>query len=105
MTKNLPPGFRLRLCTDESDAKQIHDFVLELAEFSGERDSVKTTPETFRQDGFRKSDPDFIAAFAEHLDKETWVPVGLALWYNTYSTWKGCTAYLEDCKLKFFYGL
>lgn len=101
MTNNLPTGYRLRLCTDESDAKQIYEFVLELAKFSGKPDSVLTTPETLCEDGFKKSPPNFKAAFAEHVDKESWNPVGLVLWYNSYSTWKGRTVFLEDCKLKF----
>ena len=105
MTNNLPTGYRLRLCTDESDAKQIYDFIVELAKFSGKIDSVMTTAESLCEDGFKKSNPSFNAAFAEHFDKESWNAVGFALWYNSYSTWKGRTVFLEDCKLKFIHNL
>jgi GNAT superfamily N-acetyltransferase len=105
-----------------ADVRAAHDFVHELAVFEREPDAVKTTPETFLRDGFgpaqqfhivfleepRNGAGDGIGASAiadasdgagAAADASPWadhVPIGMALFHATYSTWAGRTIYVED---------
>jgi GNAT superfamily N-acetyltransferase len=69
------------------------DLIRELAEFEKAPDEVDTSVATMERDGFgdRPVFEFFIAE--EKADKK---PVGLALYYYSYSTWKGKCLYLED---------
>ncbi|PCD04835.1 GNAT family N-acetyltransferase [Sphingomonas spermidinifaciens] len=75
-----------------SDAALIHRFVTELAAFEREPDAVEATPESFTEALFA-SPPAAEAVIAE-VEGE---PVGFALWFHNFSTWKGKRGlYLED---------
>lgn len=75
-----------------SDAALIHRFVSELAAFEREPDAVEATPDSFAQ-ALSASPPAAEAVIAE-IDGE---PVGVALWFHNFSTWKGRRGlYLED---------
>lgn len=100
MNQKLPTGYRIRHCTKESDAKYIHEFVVELAQCAGKGEFVETTPETFLRDGLQTSNPLFKAAFAEYFDNNIWIPVGFALWFHRFNSCKGRTADLDDCRFK-----
>jgi GNAT superfamily N-acetyltransferase len=68
----------------EADSSVIMRFVRELAEFEREPQSVKSSEEDLRRDGWGET-PMFEALIAE-LDGEA---VGFALTSRTYSTWEG----------------
>nr|WP_257792960.1 GNAT family N-acetyltransferase [Azospirillum argentinense] len=68
----------------EADCPTILRFVRELAEFENEPHAVKASEADFRRDGWGER-PVFEALIAE-LDGK---PVGFALCFRNYSTWKG----------------
>lgn len=75
-----------------ADAELIHRFVVELATYEREPDAVVATPESFRSQ-LSEPRPPFECLIAE-LDGE---PVGFALFFHNYSTWRGRAGmYLED---------
>ncbi len=77
---------------EAEDAGAILDLIHALAEYEKEPDSVECTREDILRDGFGER-PIFECILAEvnHL------PVGLALYYFNWSTWRGApTLYLED---------
>lgn len=81
----------IRPATPE-DAETIHRFVVELATYEREPDAVEATPETFREQ-LRSARPPFECVIAEWSSR----PVGFALFFHNYSTWKGRPGlYLED---------
>lgn len=100
-------GYRLRPCSDPSDAEAIHAMVFELATFENQPQALTQTVEDYKRDGFETQPPLFHAALAEHGQRDTWTPVGVAVWYFAYSTWTGKTFFLEDCtshqNLSFFF--
>tara|TARA_B100000508_G_scaffold141092_1_gene146472 strand:- start:144569 stop:145024 length:456 start_codon:yes stop_codon:yes gene_type:complete len=72
------------------DERAIMDLVQELAEYEKEPDAVINTPEQLKFDLFE--DP-----ICECLVVEMDGAVrGMALYYTSYSTWKGRCLYLED---------
>lgn len=74
------------------DEAAILDMVVALAVYEREPDAVKATEESLRATLFGEQ-PQVFAHIAE-FDGE---PVGLALWFLTYSTWTGRPSlYLED---------
>lgn len=75
-----------------SDAEDIHRFVVELAIYEREPDAVEVTPEILR-DQLASERPPFECLIAEDAGE----PVGMALFFPTYSTWRGRSGiHLED---------
>ena len=81
---------KLRTARPE-DMKQVMDLIRELADFEKQPDEVTIDAETLVKDGFG-SDPAFHVIVAEAED----TLVGMALFYERYSTWKGRALHLED---------
>lgn len=76
------------------DEVGIHGLIRELAEYERAPDSVINTVESLRRDLF--TDPiceAFVATSEESI-------VGFALYYVSYSTWRGRCIYLEDLYVK-----
>lgn len=73
------------------DLDSVHQLIQELAEFEREPDAVETTVDSMQEDGFgdRSVFQFFVAEDQEKI-------VGLALYFYSYSTWKGKCLYLED---------
>ncbi|MEV8514038.1 GNAT family N-acetyltransferase [Dactylosporangium sp. NPDC051484] len=66
--------------------------VYELAEFERARDECHLTPDQLTAALFGPSPAVFC-----HVAEDTGTPVGMALWFLTYSTWEGVHGiYLED---------
>lgn len=77
------------------DAKKGDEFALieliqGLATYEKEPDAVVNTPENLAVDLFEKK---ICEAIVVELDSKV---VGFALYYTSYSTWKGACVYLED---------
>lgn len=75
----------------EEDVEGIFRLIQVLAEYEHALEEVETSPEQLKNDGFGKS-PLFQTLVAEE-DGEI---IGFALYFFTYSTWKGKCLYLED---------
>lgn len=75
----------------EKDAQAVLDLITELAVFEKEPDAVEITTDDLLRDGFSKN-PKFKLFVAE----ENSSVIGIALFYERYSTWKGKTIHLED---------
>ncbi|APA91838.1 GNAT family N-acetyltransferase [Myroides odoratimimus] len=73
------------------DMPNVLALIQELATFEKEPDAVVVTAEDLIRDGFG-ANPLFNVIVAE-LDTKI---IGMALFYNRYSTWKGKTIHLED---------
>jgi GNAT superfamily N-acetyltransferase len=74
------------------DATTIYRFIKELAVYEREPDAVKVVPETLAAQ-MRQKTPPFEALIAE----EEGVPIGFALFFHSYSTWRGRRGlHLED---------
>lgn len=74
----------------KADIPSIHRLVYELAEYEKAADQMTASIETYEMDfdaGW------FETLVAETDKKET---IGIALYYKTYSTWRGRMVYLED---------
>jgi GNAT superfamily N-acetyltransferase len=83
--------FSIRPATPE-DAHHIHRFITELAIYEKEPDAVEVTPEELAQQ-LSSSPPPFECVLA-CIDGQ---PIGFALFFHSYSTWKGRRGlYLED---------
>jgi GNAT superfamily N-acetyltransferase len=77
----------------QEDLPQALQLIQELAEFEREPQEVEITVEELEKDGFgEKPVYDFFVA----EDTEQGKVVGLALYFYSYSTWKGKCIYLED---------
>ncbi|MDX8552174.1 GNAT family N-acetyltransferase [Tenacibaculum sp. 1B UA] len=76
---------------EQEDAQAILDLIVELAVFEKEPDAVKITVEDIVKDGFSEK-PKFKTFVAEEDTKI----IGMALFYERYSTWKGKAIHLED---------
>jgi GNAT superfamily N-acetyltransferase len=75
----------------KQDVKAVLDLITELAVFEKEPDAVEITAEDLLKDGF-SDNPKFKLFVAE----ENAVVIGIALFYERYSTWKGKSIHLED---------
>jgi GNAT superfamily N-acetyltransferase len=75
----------------QEDCAQMLDLIRELAEYEKALNEVTVTLDDFTQDGFGAS-PVWGAFVAEYEGKI----VGISLYYDRYSTWKGRRLYLED---------
>ena len=75
----------------KQDVKAVLDLIIELAVFEKEPDAVEITVEDLLKDGF-SDNPKFKLFVAE----ENAVVIGIALFYERYSTWKGKSIHLED---------
>ena len=74
------------------DAPTLFRFIVELAEYEREPDAVKVVTETLEAQ-MREDAPPFEALIAE----EEGEPIGFALFFHSYSTWRGRRGlYLED---------
>ncbi len=82
--------FKIRL-GQEKDMQAVLDLITELAVFEKEPDAVEITVEDLINDGF-STDPKFKIYVAEQEN----AIIGIALFYERYSTWKGRTIHLED---------
>lgn len=73
------------------DVQAILDLIIELAIFEKEPNAVEITLEDLLKDGFSEN-PKFQLFVAEQEN----TIIGMALFYERYSTWKGKTIHLED---------
>ncbi len=83
-------AFTIRKGTPE-DAAAIHRLIVELAVYERAEQEVTTTVDQLREDGF--GEDAIYRLFVAEIEGEV---VGMALWYEKYSTWKGRCGFLED---------
>jgi GNAT superfamily N-acetyltransferase len=84
-------GLSIRFATAQ-DAEVIVGFVRGLAQYEREPEAVEVTPEILRAQ-MESDDPPFECLLAE----EDGAPVGFALFFRNYSTWRGRPGlFLED---------
>lgn len=76
---------------EPGDETAIHELIRALADYERAPDEVVNTPEQLYIDLFRDKVCD---AFVVESDEQK--VVGFALYYTSYSTWKGRCLYLED---------
>ena len=88
--KHIPMKFTIREGKKE-DMSSVLDLINELAIFEKEPDAVEITVNDLINDGFSEH-PKFKIFVAEEENKI----IGIALFYERYSTWKGKTIHLED---------
>lgn len=74
----------------EGDEVIIHQLISQLAEYERAPNEVTNTPEALREHLFDEKICEAIV-----IENETEI-VGFALFYTSYSTWKGKCLYLED---------
>jgi GNAT superfamily N-acetyltransferase len=84
------PAFSIRKGMSE-DAAAVHQLIVELAIYERAEQEVTTTVDQLREDGF--GDDAIYRLFVAEVEGEV---VGMALWYEKYSTWKGRCGFLED---------
>jgi len=77
---------------EKKDVTSILNLIIELAVFEKEPDAVKITTEDLLRDGFSEN-PKFKTFVAEEKDGTI---IGMTLFYERYSTWKGKAIHLED---------
>lgn len=75
----------------QEDCASMLELIKELAEYEKALHEVTVTLDEFTADGFGKSP--VWGAFVAELNGEI---VGISLYYDRYSTWKGRRLYLED---------
>ncbi|MGP4046403.1 GNAT family N-acetyltransferase [Streptomyces sp. 2A115] len=76
-----------------ADVPVIHSMVRELAEYEKAAEEARATEEQLREALFGERP----AAFAHIAEDGEGVPVGFALWFLNFSTWRGVHGiYLED---------
>ena len=83
-------NFNIRL-GEKKDMPSVLDLIIELAVFEKEPDAVEITLSDLVRDGF--SEKSMFKVFVAEQDNEI---IGIALFYERYSTWKGRTIHLED---------
>lgn len=76
---------------EETDLTAVHQLIQELAEYEKAPDEVTLSVDQLKQD-FQEARPAIFILVAETAEEI----VGMALYYLTYSTWKGRCLYLED---------
>ena len=98
MTQSSPQqnnGLNLRAATS-ADVPQILQFIRDLAKYEREPDAVYATEADLLRDGFSETKR-FDCIIAELKQGCAIVPVGFALYFHNYSTWRGHAGiYLED---------
>jgi len=77
------------------DMEDVLGLIHELAVFENEPDAVLITVDDLIRDGF--GEVPLFKVFVAEVENEI---VGIALYYNRYSTWKGKTIHLEDLVVK-----
>jgi GNAT superfamily N-acetyltransferase len=77
---------------EKKDAQAILDLIVELAVFEKEPNAVEVTLYDLIKDGFSEQ-PKFKTFVAEETDGTI---IGMSLFYERYSTWKGVSIHLED---------
>lgn len=90
MNKILKMSFIVRR-GEKKDVQAVLDLIVELAVFENEPDAVEITVEDLLRDGFSEN-----RKFKLFVAEEKNVIIGIALFYERYSTWKGSTIHLED---------
>jgi GNAT superfamily N-acetyltransferase len=75
----------------EKDVQAVLYLIIELAVFEKEPDAVEITVDDLLRDGFSKE-----PKFKLFVAIESGLVIGIALFYERYSTWKGKTIHLED---------
>ena len=75
----------------KNDMPSVLKLINELAVYEREPDAVEVTVADLERDGF--GDQPLFNCFVAETEDEI---VGMALFYNRYSTWKGKTIHLED---------
>ena len=83
-------NFNIRLGKKE-DMQAVFNLITELAIFEKEPEAVEITVEDLVRDGFSEN-PKFKVYVAEQEN----TIIGIALFYERFSTWKGRTIHLED---------
>tara|TARA_R110002049_G_scaffold616_3_gene3529 strand:- start:1780 stop:2259 length:480 start_codon:yes stop_codon:yes gene_type:complete len=83
-------NFNIRLGNKE-DMQAVFNLITELAIFEKEPEAVEITVEDLVRDGFSEN-PKFKVYVAEQEN----TIIGIALFYERFSTWKGRTIHLED---------
>jgi GNAT superfamily N-acetyltransferase len=83
-------NFKVRLGQKE-DMQSVFNLITELAVFEKEPDAVEITVTDLVRDGFSET-PKFKVFVAEQEHNI----IGIALFYERFSTWKGRTIHLED---------
>ncbi len=73
------------------DCKRVLELIKELAIFEKAELEVELTAEELREDGFGEN-----SIYQLIVAEEGNIIVGIALFYEKYSTWKGRCVYLED---------
>lgn len=77
---------------EKRDAQAIQHLIVELAIFEKLPNEVEITAKDLIRDGF-SANPKFKTFVAEEANGNI---IGMALFYERYSTWKGTTIHLED---------
>ena len=83
-------SFTIRFAS-KKDMVSVHQLITELAVFENEPNAVEISIKDLENDGFLEN-PKFKIFIAE----ENEVNIGMALFYERYSTWKGKAIHLED---------
>ena len=83
-------SFSIRFA-EVKDMQSVLDLITELAVFEKEPEAVDISVDDLVKDGFSEN-PKFKIFVAEQESKI----IGIALFYERYSTWKGRTIHLED---------
>src|ERR1700733_9955751 len=79
-----------------ADVPQILTFIRDLATYEREPDAVRATEADLLRDGFGPTKR-FDCIIADWTESSTTTPVGFALYFYNYSTWRGHAGiYLED---------
>lgn len=79
----------------KNDMASVLLLIQELASFERESDAVEIDVDQLKKDGY-ETDPAFKVFVAEHGGEI----IGMALFYQRYSTWKGISIHLEDLIVK-----
>ena len=80
---------------NKSDMLAVLELIKELAVFEKQPHAVILSVSDLERDGF--SETPLFHTFVAEIENEI---VGMALYYNRYSTWKGKTIHLEDLIVK-----
>ena len=83
-------SFTIRFAS-KKDMVSVHQLITELAVFENEPNAVEISIKDLENDGFSEN-PKFKIFIAE----ENEVTIGMTLFYERYSTWKGKAIHLED---------